>query len=389
MFINIVIYTIKNMDKKTNLVSPEKKKHTANDEIKELEEQLTKTKYNKRTQHHIGLVKAKIAKLKETREQKRKGGPKFDGYAVKKSGDATVVLVGFPSVGKSTLLNILTNANSKVAAYEFTTLDVVPGVLNYKGAKIQILDVPGILKGAASGTGRGKEVISIMRNADLLLVLIEAMNLKQLEVLRKEIEDARIRINKRRPDVKIVKTTKGGIDFGTTVRLTKIDRETVVDILKEFKIINAQIVIREDIDVDQLIDVIEDNRIYVPAAIVINKIDMVDDSVIATIRSKVAPDLMIAANSGINTDKLKDLIYDKLTFMRVYTKEVNKQADMTEPLIVRRGTTIGDVCRKLHKDFVAKFKYARIWGSSKFPGQEMRKLDYTLKDNDIVEIHLR
>ena len=93
--------------------------------IKELEEELSKTKYNKATQHHIGLVKAKIARLKEqdiARQGTGKGGGTETGYTVKKSGDASVVLLGFPSVGKSTLLNKLTNANSEVGDYAFTTM---------------------------------------------------------------------------------------------------------------------------------------------------------------------------------------------------------------------------------------------------------------------------
>ena len=111
------------------------------DKIKELEEELRKTKYNKKTQHHIGKLKAKIARLKEDIEVKKKGKGKSEGYSVKKSGDATVIMIGFPSVGKSTILNALTNARSKVAAYDFTTLDVIPGLLEYKQAKIQLLEI--------------------------------------------------------------------------------------------------------------------------------------------------------------------------------------------------------------------------------------------------------
>src|SRR3989344_3756215 len=98
--------------------------------IKQLEEELKNTKYNKSTQHHIGLVKAKLARLKEKLEKgSSKGASK--GFNVRRSGDATVILVGYPSVGKSTLLNKLTNANSQIGDYDFTTLDVIPGIMEY------------------------------------------------------------------------------------------------------------------------------------------------------------------------------------------------------------------------------------------------------------------
>ena len=103
---------------------------------------LRKRPYNKATSHHIGKLKAKLAKLKEESLQRSSGGTKGQGFHVKKSGDATVVLVGFPSVGKSTLLNNITNAESKVGAYQFTTLDIVPGVMEHKNAKIQVFDIP-------------------------------------------------------------------------------------------------------------------------------------------------------------------------------------------------------------------------------------------------------
>lgn len=62
----------------------------------------------------------------------------FSGFDVAKTGDARIGFVGFPSVGKSTLLSNLAGVYSEVAAYEFTTLTTVPGVIRYKGAKIQV-----------------------------------------------------------------------------------------------------------------------------------------------------------------------------------------------------------------------------------------------------------
>ncbi|HGJ65164.1 TPA: GTP-binding protein, partial [bacterium] len=245
-----------------------------NDEIKDLEEKISKTKYNKSTQHAIGLMKAKLAKLKEKEDSRGSGTKKNEGYDVRKSGDGTVILIGFPSVGKSTLLNDLTNAESKTAAYAFTTLTVVPGTMIYNDAKIQILDVPGIVKGAASGIGRGKEVLSVMRSADLALIIVDVNQPDHYSALLKEIYDANIRINKDKPDVKIVKTMTGGLKIASTVKLTKIDFETVKIVMKEFKIINADVVIRSNIDVDELIDVIEGNKKYIPALTIINKIDL-------------------------------------------------------------------------------------------------------------------
>ncbi len=359
------------------------------DEIKELEKRISTTKYNKKTQHAIGLYKAKLARLKDRLSQRASSGNKGQGYTVKKSGDASVILIGFPSVGKSTLLNKLTNANSEIGAYEFTTLDVIPGMLNYKDAKIQILDVPGIVEGAAVGTGRGKEVLSVMQNADLILFLVDATRPNNYKVIQKEVYDTHIRVNQKKPDVKIKKVEKGGIDFGCTVKLTKLTKETVKDILREYKIANAQVVVRNDISPDELIDVIEKNKAYIPGITVINKIDMVSEKELEKIKKDIEPNLCISANSDVNINKLKDVIFDKLDFIRIFTKEINKKPDMKEPMIMKRGSTIKDFCEKLHRDFVNKFKFAKVWGkSAKFDGQVLH-LGHKIQDKDIIEIHLK
>ncbi|MGZ4857597.1 MAG: GTPase, partial [Methanobacteriaceae archaeon] len=99
------------------------------EKIRKIEEEITNTPYNKATSHHIGKLKAKISKLREESLKRSSSSGKGRGFHLKKSGDSTVVLVGFPSVGKSTILNQLTNAQSKIAAYEFTTLEVIPGIM--------------------------------------------------------------------------------------------------------------------------------------------------------------------------------------------------------------------------------------------------------------------
>jgi hypothetical protein len=360
------------------------------DQIKELEKQITDTKYNKKTQHAIGLMKAKLARLKEKQEMRvSKSGGSGDGYSVRRTGDGTVILLGFPSAGKSTLLNNLTDANSEVGSYAFTTLTVIPGMMDHKHAKIQVLDVPGIVKGAASGTGRGKEVLSTMRNADLCLRVIDGLHPEHLDAITKEIYETGIRLNQKKPDVKIRKTAKDGVRIGRTVRTPGLDDETIKGILKEFRINNADVLIRTPITADQFIDCVENNKKYMSSIIIVNKSDLLTEEQKEKLKKTIKPDLFISAQNDKNLDNLKELIFERLELIRLYLKEPKKLPDMEVPLIIFEGFTIGDVCEKLHRDFKDKFKFARIWGkSAKFEGQKV-SLPHVLQDEDVLELHIR
>ncbi len=247
---------------------------TIEEQIKELEEEIFNTQKNKATEHHLGKIKAKIAKLRAQQElQKIKGGGGGRRYYIKKSGDATVALVGFPSVGKSSLLNYLTGSKSEVAAYQFTTLEVIPGVMKYKGAEIQILDMPGIIKGAARGKGRGREVITAARAADIILLLGDVFNYR-LDILERELYDAGIRLDKQPPNIHITQERKGGIIVRSTVTLTKMTEFEIAEIIRAYGIVNASVTIREDIDTDSLVDFLAGNRVYIPSVVAINKFDL-------------------------------------------------------------------------------------------------------------------
>lgn len=356
--------------------------------INELEDLIANSQYNKRTQKAIGMYKAQLAKLKEKAASSKSSGS-MDGFSVRKTGDGTVVLLGFPSVGKSTLLNGLTNAESEVGAYAFTTLTVVPGILEYKYAKIQVLDVPGVVYGAASGRGRGTEVFAVLRSSDLILILIDVHHPEHYDALLREIYESGIRINKVPPDVKIKKTAKDGIRISKTLRLTHLDDDTIKGIFNTFKISNADVIIRSDITDDELIDCIEANKKYVPAITILNKVDSVSKDQAEKIAKKVHADLLISAQKKEHLDELKELIFKKLNIIRIYMKEPGKNADMDVPMIAFRNYTVQDICNKLHKDFVSRFKFCRIWGkSAKFPGQKL-SLKHVLQDEDVLELHLR
>ncbi|MBW00053.1 Developmentally-regulated GTP-binding protein 2, partial [Eschrichtius robustus] len=120
------------------------------EKISEIEKEIARTQKNKATEYHLGLLKAKLAKYRaQLLEPSKSSSSKGEGFDVMKSGDARVALIGFPSVGKSTFLSLMTSTASEAASYEFTTLTCIPGVIEYKGANIQLLDLPGIIEGAA------------------------------------------------------------------------------------------------------------------------------------------------------------------------------------------------------------------------------------------------
>jgi small GTP-binding protein len=360
---------------------------TIEEQIKEIEEEIFNTQKNKATEHHIGKLKAKIAKLRAQQElQKVKGGGTGRRFYIKKSGDATVALVGFPSVGKSSLLNYLTGSKSEVAAYYFTTLEVIPGVLEYKSAKIQILDMPGLIKGAARGKGRGREVITAARAADIILLLGDVFSYR-LDILMRELYDAGIRLDKQPPDISITSETKGGIIIRSTVQLTKMTEKEIAEIIRVYGIVNASVTLREDIDTDSLVDFLAGNRVYIPSVVAINKFDLRYTGVEEKIKETIDRDyLKVSAVTHEGLEELKETIYDTLGFIRVYLKPKGSKADLDDPLVILNGSTIRTVCEHLHRDFVDLFRYSLVWGrSAKFPGQSVG-LNHALADGDIVSI---
>ncbi|MCX6675198.1 MAG: TGS domain-containing protein [Methanothrix sp.] len=289
-------------------------------------------------------------------------------------------------MGKSSLLNHLTGSKSEVAEYQFTTLEVIPGVMKYKGAEIQILDMPGIIKGAARGKGRGREVITAARAADIILLLGDVFNYR-LEILERELYDAGIRLDKQPPNIHITQEKKGGIIVRSTVQLTRMTEFEIADIIRAYGIVNANVTVREDIDTDSLVDFLAGNRVYIPSVVAINKFDLRYGGVEDKIKKELAGDFLpVSCATTEGLEDLKELIYERLGFIRVYLKPKGGKADMEEPLVLLDGSNVKAVCEHLHRDFVNLFRYALVWGkSAKFPGQSVG-LEHELKDSDVLSI---
>jgi small GTP-binding protein len=362
------------------------------EKIKAIQDEIHRTQINKATEFHIGLLKAKIARLRremqeDTHAKTISSGGAAVGFDIRKAGDATVVIIGLPSVGKSTLLNRLTNANSRVASYQFTTLSVVPGMMDYRGSRIQILDMPGIIKDAAAGKGLGKRVLSVARNADLILIVLDVFQPHHLSILGRELSEIGIKVDQRPPDIKIEKTSTGGISINMQ-RRANISEKLIKEILRIYGIHNGRVVIREQgLTDEQLIDVLNGNRVYIPSLTVLNKIDLVNQGFIREVQSKIGNNFIpVSADANINIEALKQAIYQKLDFIRIFLRPKGGRTDYDEPLIIRSGSTIEDVCNKIHRNMATNFRFAQIWGkSAKFAGQKVG-LEHTLFDEDVLTI---
>ncbi|VDP19300.1 unnamed protein product [Soboliphyme baturini] len=359
------------------------------EKIQEIEREISRTQKNKATEYHLGLLKAKLAKCRqELLQPQSKSKEKGEGFDVMRSGDARVALIGFPSVGKSTLLSLLTTTASETASYEFTTLTCIPGVIQYKGANIQLLDLPGIIEGAAQGKGRGRQVIAVARTSDMILMMLDALKGDiQKHLLERELESVGIRLNKRPPQIYYKQKSTGGIHITHTVPLTRCDVKMVQMVLHEYKIFNAEVVFREDCTVEDLIDVIIGNRVYMPCLYVYNKIDQTTIEEVDRL-ARQQHSAVVSCNMNLNLDYLLERLWDELALLRIFTKKPGQPPDlaMETAIILRSGATVEHACHAIHRTLAAQFKYAIVWGTStKFSPQRVG-LHHMLNDEDVIQV---
>ncbi|MFX1298862.1 MAG: OBG GTPase family GTP-binding protein [Promethearchaeota archaeon] len=377
------------------------------EKITELRERLKQTMPNKATMRSICQIKAQIAKLEQRRMDRIFEGigkaSGSSGFDIKKTGDSAVALIGFPSVGKSTLLNKLTNAKSKVAAYEFTTLDAIPGLMEYRHARIMVIDLPGIIKDASKGKGFGKRILSVAKTSDLILIMLDIWNLPHLQykTIQEELYNIGIRLDRFPPLISMSILKSGGISLNSTVPLPDLTLEMAREICKEFRIVNAQIMAHQNITAEDLIDFLGGKCAYIPSIIVCNKMDIStpeQEKFLEQLEKEGRQIIRISAETGMNLDLLRDEIYRKLDLIRIYLKPKGERADLIEPLIVPRNSDIRFVAGKIHKDFIERFKYAFVQHAQKYeedasPLVERRKwkvgLEYVLNDCDVLQINIK
>ena len=312
-----------------------KQAKTTSEKIKALEAMMAIIPKHKGTERLRGQLKSRMAKLKEELQRRPTVARAEQAYNIKREGAAQGILLGLPNSGKSSLLSRITGASSEVGDYPFTTQKPIPGMMKYENLQIQLVDTPPIqLDHIEPGFP------NLIRNADVLLLLVDLTGdpLFQMGILLKELNEMRIKIVGKGP---IPSMESGWICLRALVVGNKCD---VKNAMEEYR---------------KLEDGFGDTF----------------------------PMLPLSAKEGMNFEELKKEVYQLLHVIRVYTKVPGKEPDLTEPVILKRGSSIEDVALSVHKDFAAKLRYARVWGSGKFDGQ-MVKRDYVVSEGDVIELHL-
>ena len=351
---------------------------------------MARTQKNKATEYHLGLLKGKLARL---RAQLLEPGPGAGsgggaGFDVQKSGDARIALVGFPSVGKSTFLSKITKTKSEVAAYSFTTLTAIPGVLEYGGAEIQILDLPGIIEGASEGKGRGRQVISAAKTSDLILMILDATKrAEQRALLEAELESVGIRLNRDPPNIYLKAKKAGGMKITFQAPPKYLDEKMLYNILRDYKMLNCEVLVRDEYaTVDDFIDVImKDHRKYIQCLYVYNKIDAISLDFLNGL-AREPNTVVMSCEMDLGIDDVVARCWQDLRLIRIYTKRQSIEPDFSEALIVRRNSTIEDVCDAIHRTMKETFKYALVWGASAKHVPQRVGLSHPVADEDVVQI---
>jgi small GTP-binding protein len=306
---------------------------TTEDKIMALEEMLAIMPKHKGTDHLKADLRRRIAKLSQ--EAEKGSGARRASMLIEKEGAAQIVVIGLPNAGKSQLISSLTSASPPVAEYPFTTQSATPGMMEFENIKVQLIDTPPLTEQPAEWWLRN----TIIR-ADGIAIVVDLSNdpLAQMETVLAQLAEMRVGIGKIKTD----------------------DEESPI-------------------------------RDWKKALIIANKVDLENtgENYLA-LRNRYGeqiPVTAISASQGNSLEKLRYEIFTMLDIIRVYTKAPGKKAELDDPIVLERGSTLEDAATEVHKDFRAKLKYARIWGSGKHDGV-MAKRNHVLADGDIIELHM-
>ncbi len=349
---------------------------------------------HKGTDRMVSQVKKQMATLREEIEKKKRM-PKPGSaptYFVPKAGAAQVAVVGPTNVGRSSLLRAVTNAQVEVTPYPYGTKTPVPGMLPYRDIQFQLVEVPALVEGSSEGRADGFMKLSMARNADGIIIVVDVRDdpAGNFLMIARELANSRILIAKPEGEVEIEKRAGTQIQFLWEGELSGCSTEDVIALLGEYKIRSALVRVRGRATLETVEDAIFGNAVYRPTLVLANKSDLrPDPRTIEQLRMAAEPLEVVVASADHTPDlaaTLGERLFRLLDITRVYTKEPGKEPART-PMVYRGPVTVGELARTIHNDFYRNFKYARVWGpAAKFPNEKVG-LDRRLTDGTIVQLY--
>jgi len=365
------------------------------EKIKLMREFISLVPKHKGTSNLLANVRRRIAILErelERKKSRRKGG--YGGFSIPKEGAGQIIILGPTNVGRSSLLVSVTSAKAEVSPVYFATREPVVGMLPYRDIQFQLVEAPALIEGAVEGRMNGPQILGLARNADGLILMVDlsADPVEQFHMVRSELEQAGIMIEKPEGEVEIVRRSAGvGLQMIGSGSLVDCTLEDVRRLLANYKINSALIKIRGKITLETLEESLFSSLVYKPTILVANKLDMAgaEKNLIRleeSMKGVEIPLIPISCRDNRGLEKIGDHIFQMLRIIRVYPKEPGVKKPSTKPLVIEEGATVIEAAKRLHSKLYKEFKYARIWGpSAKYPGQKVGST-HVLKDGDIIEI---
>jgi ribosome-interacting GTPase 1 len=349
-------------------LSPEYKKAEAEfkrareprERLRWLREMLRAIPKHKGTEHLQADIKTRIKQLTEELTGPRKGGARTGPtHSIRPEGAAQVALIGPPNAGKSTLHARLTGSHAEVAPYPYTTKTPLPGMLPYRDVHFQLIDLPPV-----SADFMESWYVNALRPAEAAMLVVDLSDpecLDHVVAIRDRLDEKKVTLDEQWAGSPIGDQAPGAAR-GEQAEPSEEDGDDVPDPF----------------------------RIRLPTLLVANKSDLDPDPdevrVLEELLGVRFPAVAVSAETGAGVDEIGSQLFDGLGIVRVYTKIPGRTADTARPYTVRRGDTVLDVARLVHKEIAESLKFARVWGSGQFDGQQVGA-DHGVADGDIVELH--
>ena len=311
-----------------------------------LREMLRAIPKHKGTERLQADIKSRIKELSDELDTARRGGG-HGGPAVviRPEGAAQIALLGPPNTGKSLLHARLTGSGAHDAPYPFTTQFPQPGMMPFEDIFFQLVDLPAI-----ASEHPIPWLQAALQSADATLLVVDLGDPACVE----RVEDVHASLRAKR------------VTLTERWDLHSIAPEDAAD------------------DADPF-------AVRLPTLLVANKADRIEnvDAELEAFREVSGlryPALAVSAATGQGLAEVGAALFRHLGIVRVYTKAPGHAPDRTRPFTVRRGQTVRDVARLVHKDVERSLRYARVWGHSGFDGQQVGA-EHALADRDVVELH--